>query len=69
MRKSGYEEKVVTLVTLSHKSGHFPLIFHSFALPLNKVGCTRKCKEKCNFPLAFHSFALPLQQLKTSIEL
>ena len=46
MRKSRWEEKVVTLVTLSHKSGHFPLIFHSFALPLNKVGCTRKCKEK-----------------------
>ena len=69
MRKSGWEEKVVTLVTLSHKSGHFPLIFHSFALPFHKVGCTWKCKEKCNFPLIFHSFALPLQQLKTSIEL
>ena len=44
MRKSGWEEKVVTLVTLSHKSGHFPLIFHSFALPFDKVGCTRKYK-------------------------
>ena len=37
MRKSGYEEKVVTLVTLSHNSGHFPLIFHSFALPLQQL--------------------------------
>ena len=69
MRKSGWEEKVVTLVTLSHKSGHFPLIFHSFALPFHKVGCTWKCKEKYNFPLAFHSFALPLHPPNINIEL
>ena len=46
MRKSRWEEKVVTLVTLSHKSGHFPLTFHSFALPLNKVGCVSEIKIK-----------------------
>ena len=43
------------------KKVFFVLTYRSFALSLNKIGCTRKQKENV-FSLLFHSFALPLQK-------
>lgn len=46
-----------------NKEHGLPLLFHSFALTLDKLGCNRKYKEKYDFPLLFHSFALTLDKL------
>ena len=37
--------------------------FSPFALPFNKVGCTREYKTNTKFCFVFRSFALLLQQL------